>query len=97
MGFLDRLFGKKDSGQVAEAEAPAPPCPHGSMAPHWDSADELGQRDKISFYTCDACGQRFTPADGEAAMAAAAEGVRIDESLRKTTEEMLADEKQGDV
>jgi hypothetical protein len=96
MGFLDRLFGKKDSGNVKMEDIPTPPCPHGSMAQHWDNPDEFGQHEKISYYTCDSCGQRFTPAEAEAAMAVAGEGVRIDDSLRKTTEEMLEGEKQGE-
>lgn len=95
MGFLDRLFGKKEAS-VAEAEPPAPPCPHGSMAPHWDNPEDFGKHELISFYVCDSCGQRLTREEGDKVMAVAGEAVRIDESLRKTTEEMLEGEEQGE-
>jgi hypothetical protein len=72
-------------------------CPHGSMAPRWENMEDFGVHEKISYYLCDACGARLSIEDAEKAMAVAGEGVRIDESLRKTTEEMLEDEKEGRV
>jgi hypothetical protein len=73
------------------------PCPHGSTAPHWDNAQDFGKHDLISYYICEACGAHLSPEERERATAVAAEGVRIDDSLRKTTEEMLEGEKRGDV
>ena len=70
-------------------------CPHGAMAPHWEKMADFGKHDLMSYYICDACGIHLSREDGEKAMAVAGEGVRIDDSLRKTTEEMLEGEKQG--
>jgi len=76
-------------------------CLHVLMAPHWDNAQDFGKHDLISYYICEACGAHLSREEGERTMAratkAAGEGVRIDDSLRKTTEEMLEGEKRGDV
>ena len=73
------------------------PCPHGSMAPHWEKMEDFGKHDLMSYYICDACGIQLSREDGDRAMAEAVQTVRIDETLRKTTEEMLEGEKHGDV
>jgi len=67
------------------------------MAPHWDKMEDFGKNDQMSYYICDACGVHLSREEGERAMAVAGEAVRIDDSLRKTTEEMLEGEKRGDV
>jgi hypothetical protein len=95
MGFLDRLFGRKGAPAAVD-EAPAPPCPHGSMSQHWDKPEDLGKRELISSYTCDACGQSFSREEGEALMVKAAEVIPIDESLRKTAEEESRDAAEGE-
>jgi len=94
MGFLDRLFGKKQGTAIAIEDKPVK-CPHGSLAPHWDSTADLGKRDLIAFYICDACGTKLGREEGEAAMTKAAETVKVDMSMRKQVED-AADEAEAE-
>ena len=91
MGFLDRLFGRKETTTAVKEPVPDVECPHASMAPHWDQPEDLGKHEAISSYVCEACGKSFSRQEGERLMAAAAEVARIDESLRKSVEEEKAD------
>ena len=86
MGFLDRLFGKKQETAIAIEDKPVK-CPHGALAPHWDSTADFGKRDLIAFYICEACGTKFGREEGEAAMTKAAGTVKIDMSMRKTVQD----------
>jgi len=100
MGFLDRLFGKKDAAPAVVEKPVEVVCPHSSLlAPHWDDPQDFGKHELISSYVCDACGQSFSREEGERVMASVGEAVRgvveIDDSLRKTTEEMLEGEKEN--
>jgi hypothetical protein len=91
MGFLDRLFGRKEA-PAPEVETPIPTeCPHGTMSPHWDKPEDFGKHELMSSYVCEACGKSFSREEGERVMAAAGGVARIDESLRKTVEEEKAD------
>jgi hypothetical protein len=62
MAWLRKRFGRKG------AAPPLPPaaerCPHTTLVPRWASAAEMGQDDKASSYTCQACAQSFTAAEG---------------------------------
>lgn len=93
MGILDRLFGRKeDEGAAAVAERPIEEeCPHGSMTPRWENAEEMGKMELVSYYVCEGCGIKLSREESERAMATAGEALRIDESLRKTVEEEAAD------
>ena len=63
MGFLDRLFGRKGGTATAPAKEEEMiadvPCPHGSLAAHWDEPEAMGKRDAVSYYICESCGERF--------------------------------------
>jgi len=87
MGILDSLFGKKKQAATAIEDKPAPECPHGSLAPHWDSTADFGKRDLITFYICEACGTKFGREEGEVAMTKAAEIVKVDMSVRKSVQD----------
>ena len=82
MGILDRLFGKKQEAPTEIKDQPPVECPHGSLGPHWDNVADFGKRDLIAFYVCEACGTRFGREEGEAAMAKAADTVKVDMSVR---------------
>ena len=51
MGFLDRLFGRKDNGAAATKENAVDEaiakveCPHGTMAPRWERPEDFGKHD----------------------------------------------------
>jgi len=95
MGFLDRLFGKKQEAAPAVEDKPAVGCPHGSLGPHWDNTADFGKRDLIAFYICEACGTRFGREEGEAAMTKAADTVKVDMSMRKSVQD-AADEAEAE-
>ena len=76
MGFLDRLLGRKSPAQVEEPAAPAPECPHVDLVAGWDSADAIGDPEKVSRYTCQACGATFSAEEGAKLQAEEAERVR---------------------
>ena len=86
MGFLDRLFGKKQGTAIA-IEDKTVECPHGALAPHWDSTADFGKHDLIAFYICEACGTKLGCEEGDAAMTKAAGTVKVDMSMRKTVQD----------
>ncbi len=61
MGLLDRIFGRSKKTEVAEAPAPTR-CPHTILNAVWDSADDVGNEEKASSFTCPACDESFSPA-----------------------------------
>jgi hypothetical protein len=52
-------------------------CVHVTLMPKWESVADMGQEEKASGYTCDACGQSFTPAEGRALRETEAERLRL--------------------
>ena len=62
MGFLSKLFGRHASEVHAPAAVGA--CPHVTLVPRWTAVAEMGDESKVSGYTCQGCGQAFTPAEG---------------------------------
>jgi len=82
MGLLSRLFGRNEEKPAAEAAAPEPTCPHAALIPRWDSADDIGKSDRISFYVCESCKSTFSRYDGDRIITKAADSVRIEEDLR---------------
>jgi transposase-like protein len=95
MGFLDRLFGRKEESAKVEEPLIEEKCPHASLRPHWESPEDFGKHELISSYVCETCGETFSREEGQRVMAAVGESVRgtveIDESMRKTVEEESKD------
>ena len=60
MGIFDKIFGGKEK-DVPAATIEKPPCPHGVMVPRWDSIDDIGHEDKVSYFTCESCDEKFSP------------------------------------
>ena len=87
MGFLDRLFGRKeDKGAptaVDEAPAVEMECPHGAVTPRWDNAADMGKAELVSAYVFESCGASFNREQGERLTAEAAERLRISEEGRQ--------------
>ncbi len=71
MRFLDRLLGRRETQPVREAEPPQeveprqPECPHVILVPNWDMAEDTGDLEKVSRYTCEACGAGFSREEGD--------------------------------
>jgi len=82
MSMFKKLFGKSEEKSVAE-QAPIA-CPHTVLLPRWDNAADMGQQDKITGYTCQACDAFFTAAEGRALQAKETE--RIQELVAETPE-----------
>lgn len=64
MGFLDKIFGRggeEAEGVHAEAVLEQDECPHVTLVPQWDEADDIGHEDKASRFLCGTCGSTFTP------------------------------------
>ena len=54
MGFLDRLLGRRETQPIGEAEPsreaepPQSECPHVTLVPNWDIAEDMGDLEKVS-------------------------------------------------
>jgi len=71
MGWLSKLFGKRTPGATLPPAAEL--CPHTALVPRWDSAADMGQDDKVTGYTCQACQQTFTAEAGRTLLRTEAE------------------------
>ena len=95
MGFLDRLFGRKEASDKVDMSLIEEKCPHSALRPHWERPEDFGKHELISSYACEACGERFSPEEAAQVSAAVGDSVRgtveLDESMRKTVEEEAAD------
>ena len=65
MGFLDRLLGRREAEPPRGAESSQPGCPHVTLVPNWDMAEDMGDLEKVSRYTCEACGAGFSREEGD--------------------------------
>ena len=65
-----RFFSQKRQEQRhSEQDGQPRECQHATLAPRWDSAADMGKRDKVSTYRCASCGAEFEAAEGEALIA----------------------------
>lgn len=60
MGFLSKLFGKADDHAAVKAAVDAAECPHTTLIPRWDSANDIGNEDLAVSYRCEGCGETFS-------------------------------------
>ncbi|MGE0688465.1 MAG: hypothetical protein AB7P33_17105 [Dehalococcoidia bacterium] len=59
MSLLSSLVGKKKGTEAVERQ----PCSHPELAPRWQTAAAMGNRDLISHYQCCTCGTRVDKED----------------------------------
>jgi hypothetical protein len=59
--MLSRLLGKKK-----EAAVEVPPCPHTAVVARWDRPEDMGKQDRVSSYSCTACGASLSAEEGRA-------------------------------
>ncbi len=63
MSLLSRFARPKDD--TAATAAVSSECAHHELAPRWDSAADMGKKDKITSFTCGSCKQSFSPEEAE--------------------------------
>jgi hypothetical protein len=80
MGLLDKLFGKSNTATL-EPQAGETTCLHTTLTPSWDSVADMGRDEKATGYTCQGCGQRFSPAEGRALRRSEADRVQSELKL----------------
>jgi hypothetical protein len=66
MGLMGKLFGKNDADAIQSDATDLSTCPHTTMTPRWDSADDIGHMDRATGFRCEGCGQMFSPEEAEA-------------------------------
>lgn len=81
MGFLKKLFG--GGKETATESAPVTTqCPHTTLVPRWNTAEDMGKDDKISEYTCESCGSTFSAEEGRRLIAEEEQRLRAIEGDR---------------
>ena len=61
---LKSLFGRgQENREEAGPEMAA--CPHTTMTPRWDHAEDIGKHDLATAYRCEGCGQMFSRAEAD--------------------------------
>ncbi len=81
---LSRRHAAEERSRGAD-RAPADPremdasCPHVTMIPRWDRAEDMGHDDRVASYHCEGCGHTFTAEEG--AQLRATESTRIGRTL----------------
>jgi hypothetical protein len=68
--------------EAQQSPAESPECIHGVVVPHWESAEDIGKDDRVTWYKCESCSATFSREEGErlqekAAARVAAEADRI--------------------
>jgi hypothetical protein len=76
MGFLNKLFGKGESATMESPPEVTTTCLHTSLTGRWDSVEDMGHEDKVTGWSCQSCGQNFTPAEGRALRRSEADRVK---------------------
>jgi hypothetical protein len=72
VGLFDKIFGgSKEKSDTAVIEKPA--CLHTALVPRWDSIDDIGHEDRVTYFICEGCEERFSPEEAQAHRAAATE------------------------
>jgi len=65
MGLLGKLFGKHDTDEMQPDATDLSTCPHTTMTPRWDNADDIGHMDRATGFRCEGCGQMFSADEAE--------------------------------
>jgi hypothetical protein len=76
MGFFNKLFGKGESASMDRQPEIKTTCLHTSLTGRWDSVEDMGNENKVTGWTCQSCGQTFTPAEGRALRRSEADRVK---------------------
>ena len=63
MGFMSKLLGKNDEQAAMNEAVASAECPHTTLTPRWDSADDIGHEDRATAFHCEGCGVMFSQAE----------------------------------
>ncbi|MGI8926381.1 MAG: hypothetical protein ACR2HN_07010 [Tepidiformaceae bacterium] len=74
MSWLGKL---KNRGETEELEPVR--CPHVTLIPGWDRAEDIGTEAKATRFRCEGCGEEFTSIQAEALRRT--EGERLRETM----------------
>ena len=78
---LGKLFGRHEVREEVQPEmANLNSCPHTTMTPRWDSAEDIGHHDRATGFRCEGCGRMFSAE--EAAQLRESESDRLQSALR---------------
>jgi hypothetical protein len=66
MGFFNKLFGKGESATMERQPEVTTTCLHTSLTGRWDSVEDMGNEEKVTGWSCQSCGQSFSPSEGHA-------------------------------
>ncbi len=78
MSLFKRLSRNPDQETPDEAVVAAP-CAHRHLAARWDEPDDIGKEELARGYSCNSCGQMFTPAEAEVVRATPSDHLPGDE------------------
>lgn len=68
MGLLDRL--KRKNNEVDPPQQGSTTCNHTRLVPHWANLQDMGERERVTYYQCEACRVEIGREDGQALMQA---------------------------
>ncbi len=75
MGLMGKLFGKGQ--EIPEVAQPGvTQCPHTTMTPRWDRAEDIGHEDRATGWRCEGCGEMFDAEEGQRIRAQSGERLR---------------------
>jgi hypothetical protein len=63
MSLLPRIARPKEP-EVLVSDLPKE-CGHWELAPRWENAEDIGKKDKITYFTCSGCKGEFTPEEAK--------------------------------
>lgn len=66
MGLLDKLRGKRQEIPHGNPST----CTHTRLVPHWGNLKDMGEREKVTYYQCEACRVEIGREEGQALMQA---------------------------
>ena len=63
MSILSRFARAKDE-EITLPDLPTE-CGHWELAPRWDNATDMGNKERITFFACTNCKETFSPDEAE--------------------------------
>ena len=90
MGFMSKLFDKKQAQPEEAVIEHSVECPHTVLVPHWDSVEDMGNESRATAFICESCGVSFEPEEAERLKSDAAD--KLKKITASSEEEVPAEE-----